>query len=324
MGAELVGDVVRCQPERGLLDALVRAPARNRVRKETGPPPADEVPNVEELPEVAEQDPEDADAQLTQSQWHSEIRGATPVGGLFGGLPRIPMRRALDIFVDDDLPSEVLLRLDGPEGAPAAVRVEIGRGAVIALGAANAFTNGELREGGGLLFARLVRAYAPESPILFDEYHLGAGEQRSMMRYLRQVGATAIALQLIVLVALALYRVGARFGGTTTEPPSPPGGTASYVGGVASLFAKSGDPEGAGRIIVRRAIARIAAHYHLPTTDPDRLVQLLTERSRHEAGRSVVLLARLLDGKAGARGLSQLAEEVDALLAKATADGGVA
>ena len=93
----------------------------------------------------------------------------------------------------------------------APVRIEIGRGSLIVLASASMFVNADLQsQGGGVLFARIVHDVAPRGPILFDEYHLGVGQRRSMMRYLRQIGGTAIVVQLLLLVAIFIWRSGAR------------------------------------------------------------------------------------------------------------------
>jgi hypothetical protein len=213
------------------------------------------------------------------------------------------------------------MQLDGADGRPVAVRVSIGRGSVIALSSASALTNRDLREGnGGVLFARLVRAYAPSGPVLFDEFHLGVGERRSMMRYLRQIGLTAVIVQVVLLIAFMLWRAGARFGGVESELPPQPGGTASYVDGVATLYAKARDPGGAGKIVARRALARVAAHHHLPTSDPTRMIEILTQRRRESVAGAVAALARVAESDAGARGLTQLTNEVDGIVAKALAE----
>ncbi|MCZ7687719.1 MAG: hypothetical protein M5U28_56845, partial [Sandaracinaceae bacterium] len=120
--------------------------------------------------------------------------------------------------------------------------------------------------------------------------------------------------------AFALWRLGARFGAARRDPPVEPGGTVSYVEGVATLYAKAGDPGGAGAILVRRALARVAAHHHLGTSDPSRMIEPLEQRRRHRAAQAVGALARLLDEGAAAHGLTRAAVEVDALAVEATRD----
>ncbi|HEY8432817.1 MAG TPA: DUF4350 domain-containing protein [Sandaracinaceae bacterium] len=314
LGVELEGSRGLCLPTAGLVGMLARAEARTEEDEEESPPD----PRLEDLPGALVDDPAGTYDEITEQEGLLPAQPAYALGGPAAGLPPVGMRRALSITVDPERTSEVLLELE--DGRPAAVRVAVGRGTVIALASASQFTNRDLRsESGGLLFARLVREHAPEGPILFDEYHLGVGQQRSMMRYLRQVGAGAAFVQILLLAGLALWRLGARFGAPRTDPPPLPGGTASYVDGVATLYAKSGDPDGASAIVVRRALARIAQHHHLGTNDPSRMIDLLTSRRRHRAAQAVAVLARMLE-PSPSRSLSRSVEEVDGLLARALSD----
>ncbi len=316
LGVELRGDPEVCRPTSGLLGMLARAEARSRNDKHEDD---DEERRVEDLPDAFADDPAATYDEVTAEDELPAARFARGIAGPAAGAAPVGMRRAMDVAVDDERMSQVLLAFD--DGRPAAVRVSVGRGYVVALASASAFTNRDLREqGGAVLFARLVREHAAEGPVLFDEYHLGVGQQRSMMRYLRQVGASAIVVQVLLLVAFALWRLGARFGAARRDPPAEPGGTVSYVEGVATLYAKASDPGGAGAILVRRALARVAAHHHLGTTDPSRMIELLEQRRRHRAAQAVVALARMLDEGAAAHGLTRAAVEVDALAARATCD----
>jgi hypothetical protein len=206
-----------------------------------------------------------------------------------------------------------LLQLE--DGTPAAVRVDIGRGSVIAIASASAFTTRDVREqGGGVLFGRLVETYAPRGPVIFDEYHLGVGQQRSTMRYLRQIGAGAVAVQLLVLALFALWRVGARFGRPRIDPPPEPAGTASYVDGVATLYQRARDPVGAARILFRRALVRIGEHHHLSTTDPKRMIELLERRKRKAAADAVAEIGVFLTTETTSTNIASLAARADALV----------
>lgn len=317
LGVELAGDPDVCRPTSGLIGMLARAEERSRNRKRTD---RDDGHEVEDLPGAFADDPAGTYDEVTEEDELPEQRLAFGAAGPAAGVAPVGMRRALGIDVDEERMSEVLLAFD--DGRPAGVRVSVGRGTVIALASASAFTNRDLRDsGGGVLFARLVREHAENGPVLFDEYHLGVGQQRSMMRYLRQVGASAIVVQVLLLVGFALWRVGSRFGGTRRDPPPEPGGTVSYVEGVATLYAKARDPGGAGTIVIRRALARISAHHHLATTDPTRMIELLEQRRHHRAAQAVAALARMMETEAAARGLSRIVEEVDAHVARALSEG---
>lgn len=317
LGVALRGDSELCRPTRGLIGMLARA--ERKAQSESAEDEGDE-PKLEDLPGSLTSDPAGTYRQLTEEDEPGEARLAAPVGPPLAGIRPVAMQRALRIELDEGVEGDVWLALDGPNGRPAGVRVPVGEGAVIALASASFLTNAELARGGGVLFARLVRELAPEGPILFDEYHLGVGQQRSMMRYFRQIGAGALIVQLLLLVGVILWRGGARFGALRAEPPAEPGGTASYVGSVAELYRQSRDEAGAAKVLIRRALGRIAEHHHLASRDPGRMIELFTERGLHETAEAVRALERL--ASEGTRlGLARSSEKVDELVARATEEG---
>lgn len=323
-GVELAGSGEQCTPDEGLVGMLVRA-ERDADEDEgdgdgDGEPP-EAARGLEDLPDAFRDDPAGTYDEVTARESPGEARVAVGAGEPLRNVPFVGLRRPLEVRVDEGVSGDTLLRLDGPDGRPAAVRVDVGRGAVVAIASASPFQNRDLAsQNGGVLFARLLRAHAPEGPVIFDEYHLGVGQRRSMMRYLRQVGAGALVLQVLLLVAFVLWRLGARFGRPRRDPPPEPAGTASYVEGVGTLYAKAKDPAGAARILVRRALERIGAHHHLDPHDPEALAAALEARHRTDGAAAVRALAARADAPVGRRGLARLAAEIDRRVAEATAD----
>ncbi|MCC6874772.1 MAG: DUF4350 domain-containing protein [Sandaracinaceae bacterium] len=308
-GVSLQGDDARCAPAAGLLGMLARA---DRRRQEGGDAGTDE---LDRLPEDFREDPGGTYDEVVEEDELPIAEWAEPSAGPLAGLPFLGMRRALDVRLKSGAEAQTLLTIDGE---PAAVRVTHGEGSVIVLASASPFQNRDIEEHvGGPLFARLVRAYAPEGPVLFDEYHLGVGERRSIMKYLRQTGLGPLVLQLMLLIGIALWRPGARFGGVRTAPPPDPAGTVSYVEGVGTLYQKSKDPAGAAAIVAKRAIAEIAAHHHLSSSEPHALADALERRKRPDAAEAVRKLASL---SAGARDLARAIVEIDALRERACAE----
>jgi hypothetical protein len=142
-----------------------------------------------------------------------------------------------------------------------ALTAPLGRGRIVLLGIPEALTNGTLSAGGGVLLARLLHAFAPKGPVLFDEYHLGMGERRSLIGYLRDAGYSAALLQLglavlAVLVAGATRIAPARDAARGTEVARP------FADALASLLARSGDTAGALERLAGDALARVGRHYH--------------------------------------------------------------
>jgi hypothetical protein len=251
---------------------------------------------------------------------------AIPMSASVRGLPVVPFRNAGELTLLPDLEPEVLLgdpRRDA-EGnetdlEPLALTLKHGAGRVIVLASASMLQNAELgASDGGELFVRLLRYYAPNLPVVFDEYHLGIGERRSLMRYLRQMGAAPIALQLAILIALVLWRAGARFGAVLPPAPAPPPESASFVNALGQLYERSADARGALELIARDAWARIALHHHVEVAPPARLVELLKARGADVAAEAVSEIdAAAKSGEATTQKLPSLVARIDAALARA-------
>lgn len=311
LGATLDRPAGACLPRAGLLGAIVRASQDGGA----GAEPVDAgVPTAEQIA----MDPAAAVASATEMDPLPPVQWAGSVGAPLEGLGAVPVRDPARIEVHDLPHSVVVLRL--ADERVAGVIIRKGRGAVIALASASPLQNRELRlADGGALFARVLRAFPRPGPVIFDEYHLGVGERRSVVRYLGDLGGGPFLLQILVIVLFALWRLGARFGGTRHPVQPPPAGTASYVAGIASLYAKAGDPVATATILVKRALVRIAAHHHLPHSDPELLAKALEERGRKPEALLVRQLAALATAplKTGAE-LVVRARQIDAALAAAT------
>jgi hypothetical protein len=256
----------------------------------------------------------------------SDTTWAIPMAAPLRGLPVIPFRDAGDLVLMPDLEPEVLLgdpRRDeaGNESdvEPLALTVKQGLGRVIVLASASMLQNAELGSSdGGELFVRLLRTYAPGMPVVFDEYHLGIGERRSLMRYLRQMGAAPIALQLLFLVAVVLWRAGARFGAVVPPAPEPPPQSASFVVALGQLYARSADARGAIELVARDAWLRIAAHHHVEPAPPARLVEALRARGADAAAEAVWEIDSAAKSGGGVK-LPVLVARIDAALERALA-----
>jgi hypothetical protein len=253
---------------------------------------------------------------------------AVPMTAALRGLPVIPFRDAGELKLQPDLEPEILLgdpRRDA-EGnetdlEPLALTVKQGLGRVIVLASASMLQNAELGSSdGGELFVRLLRTYAPDMPVVFDEYHLGIGERRSLMRYLRQMGAAPLALQLLIVVAIILWRAGARFGAVLPPPSAAPPQSASFVVALGQLYERSADARGAIELIARDAWARIAAHHHVDVGPPARLVEALRARGADVAAEAVWEIdTAAKSGEGSPPKLPALVARIDAALARALA-----
>lgn len=266
-----------------------------------------------------------ADAQLPPG----ETTWGIPMAQAVRGLPVVPFHEAGELLIDPDSAPEILLgdpRRDaaGMESdvVPLAVALRHGLGRVIVLASGSMLQNRELANSdGAALFLRLLQVYASGAPVLFDEYHLGIGERRSLMRYLRQMGAAPLALQLLVLAAVFFWRAGARFGGLQSKPAESAPDSASYVLALGRLYERAADPRGALLLIAREAWARIASQHHVEPAPPDRLAAELSRRGAHAAAEAVREVERVTQRARNASSqparLPALVAEIDAALAQA-------
>jgi len=238
----------------------------------------------------------------------------------FLGLAPIPMSASATIVVEPDSDAEVLIEeLGEPERPPLAVATRHGEGRVVVLASASPLRNAALvDEDGAVMFARLIAWLSPRGPVLFDEYHLGVGERRSLMRYLRNAGMVPAALSLLLLALIPLWRAGARFGAIREPRIEAPQGTASYVTAMGRLFARSADPAGALEILIRQALSEIAAHHHLPRTQAQALADALSLRGLPAAAAAVGNIASVR-GELAASRLDVVSRRIDALVAEACA-----
>jgi hypothetical protein len=271
---------------------------------------------------AGEDDPNLGEASAESFREFAELGEAAPPewgvpvsGGPLDGLGAVPLRRPGSIHVGAETEATEILRL--PSG-PAGVVIRRGEGALVVLSTASLFQNRDVATSdGGVVFTRLARAYAPEGPVVFDEYHLGVGEKRSLGQYLRSIGGGPIAIQILIVVLFVLWRVGARFGAVTRTAPEEPAGTASYVGAVGALYQKSGDSAGAALLLLKNALHRVAAYHHLAPSDAEGLARALEERKRSDEAGAVRALGALGGAKSSGRELVEHAKEIDALLARA-------
>lgn len=263
------------------------------------------------------EDPVDALARTLAGEDEDDRQWASAATGPLSGMTPSGFRLAGFIDVEDGVEHEVLAEI---AGKGAVVVVPRGRGRIVVVASGSPFQNRDLLAAEGApLFVRLLHLYAT-GPVLFDEYHLGAGEARSTMRYLFQRGAGPLLLHLLVVLAIVLVRSGRRFGVPRKDAPPEVVTTASFVAAIGALFAKVRDPKGSLEILSRRSIARIAEHHHVDELDAARLEKVLRERKRERAADAVRDIATLVrDAKAPS--LADATRQLDTLTDRAVSDG---
>jgi hypothetical protein len=246
------------------------------------------------------------------------LRWAAAVGEPVIGLDPVPMVAPARIALDEGVAHELLFEIDG---APAGVIVPRGRGAVVALASATPFQNEWLEAaGGGVLLFRLRDRLAPEAPLLFDEYHLGVGASRSIVQYLRALGAGPAIVQLALAAALLLFRLGARLGVPREEPPPRAGGAEAYVEALGGLYARTRDRAGVLAVLRRGALERIARAHRARGREPAAILEEVGTRLPERARAAVLALGADGAPPANDRALVEGAKAIDALASGALVD----
>lgn len=208
-----------------------------------------------------------------------------------------PLAHLLSFKVHGALPLRVAHDAEATEllssvAGPLALTAPLGRGRVVLLGIPDALTNHEVSDGGGLVFARLLNAFAPPGPVLFDEYHLGMGERRSVIGYLRDAGYAPLLLQGLLGVVLLMFAGSTRLV-PVHEPPAR--GTTqprSFLDALANLYARTRDTHGALAALAQAARANIARHYQVRDQRPAALLSQLRARGLHAVALYVLRIAQ--------------------------------
>jgi hypothetical protein len=299
-----------------VVDEMLAAELARAERGEEDGPAGEEGDGAGAEPDAAEivsallDEPED-----TPPVW---VNGA----GVLSGLGPIPISKPGSIRTT--LPDPEPLFTAGKHSEPYGMLLRRGDGAIVVLSSASLFQNSDLlKADGGVVFARLARALVPEGPILFDEYHLGVGERRSLGRYVRDVSGAPFVLQILIVIGFALLALGVRFGRPIRKLAPVPGGTASYVEGVGDLYARTSDAPAALALVAAHGLDEVAEHHHLTRVSPARMEEILLERGRKEAAGAVRRLAALADrAPIKGRQLVESVNEVDALVALAKGNEG--
>ena len=222
---------------------------------------------------------------------------AVPLAKSLEGLPIVQFDKPGKLLVEDFTLAEPLLGVpptsagSDTDVASMAIIFTRGRGRVIVLSSASMLQNAELDASeGATLFTRLLRAYANPQLLIFDEYHLGLGERRSLMQYLRNAGAMPLIVQLLCVLACGLWRRGARVGTAQSAPrggAAQPSGTISFVTALGALYRRVGDRGAAVRLIARAALQRVAQHHALGNLQASALERELTRRGALRAATAV-------------------------------------
>ncbi len=176
---------------------------------------------------------------------------------------------------------------DGPLGLTA----PLGRGRIVVLSTSDMLTNRGLTHGGGVLITRVLEAFAPRGPIWFDEYHLGMGERRSLIHYLRELGyGTALLQTILVLLCFLISRASrlkpaqARSQTRTNRP---------FLSTLSNLYTQTQDTVGAIEILTGRSLRCLARAHRAPPMPNAALARWFADTGLREAADSALRLEEL-------------------------------
>lgn len=135
-------------------------------------------------------------------------------------------------------PVETLYR---SEGRPVALLAPLGDGRVVLVSDAFPAGNEGLPEAGNAVFVlNALEAARGGGEVIFNEtgtcLEMGG---TGVLSYLRQAGAQALFLELVLLSLLALWCLSSRIGPPATRRAGPPRGSADYVTGMAILYERA-------------------------------------------------------------------------------------
>jgi hypothetical protein len=196
----------------------------------------------------------------------------------------VPMSQPARVVVADG-PTEQVLAVLGEQRAVSVV--EWGEGRLVLAASASMLTNQNvLGHRGGVFFARLLAAH----------------------------------LQLLLLGAIWILRSGRRLGELEVPAATPPGGTVSYVAATSALYSRSPDHNGVARVLLIRALDRVATQQRIRVREPERVVEQLRALGRHEAAVATEELLRLFaEPTPTPKALLLLSKRIDALVLQASA-----
>jgi hypothetical protein len=244
----------------------------------------------------------------------SRLHGLTPAGGgLAGALGATPREPACDVpalaavgevvhpawrGLEVPADAEACFPL-GDETAWLVVRPE-GRGTVVALGAADPFTNGQLDRADNAVLAAALLAPSPgDRVVIVPRPAVGGGDTTLVDLVPARVWGGLLLLLVAALLGV-LWR-GRRLGLPVADRLPPVVPAAELARSVAGLLQRAGSRDGAARQLRASCRRDVGARLGAPAgTDPETLVALLAARTGldHETARLALLDTPVPDDRA--------------------------
>jgi hypothetical protein len=156
------------------------------------------------------------------------------------------------------------------ESRPAALVVRQGKGRVIVVADPRWLSRGGLVEPGGeprddnaVFLANVVSLHAAGGKVYFDEYHHGIRSGGGFWAYLAYHGERWTLLLLLLVVAVAVWRVAVRLGPAVPAPRPSQADAVDYASGLGRLYQRAGARRRLARALARGFVASLTRHLHL-------------------------------------------------------------
>jgi hypothetical protein len=156
------------------------------------------------------------------------------------------------------------------EGLPAALVVRHGKGRVIVVAdprwlsrAGLTEPTGQPRDDNAVFLANVASLHAAGGKVYFDEYHHGIRSGGGFWAYLAYHGQRWTLLLLLLVVAVAVWRVAVRLGPAVPLPRTAQADAVDYASGLGRLYQRAGARRRLARALARGFVASLTRHLHL-------------------------------------------------------------
>ncbi len=184
----------------------------------------------------------------------------------------------------------------GDEGRPQVVMARRGKGAYVLVADAYLVSNVGIAEGDNMTFLlNLVRLYARDAVVLFDEFHHGHAASSGVIAYAKQRSLHYFLIYLLVAVGVGLWHYGARFGQVIPRWTDPRRESVEYAHAVASLYQSAQMRRYALEICFNHFKKKLTRFvHHAGAWDAARVAAKLERKTRHHP-RDVVEISQTVE-----------------------------
>ncbi len=232
------------------------------------------------------------DVDVKQIEYQESVYEPRHKIGYFSNIRKLKTSSAVRITeISETLGYKTLMKDE--KGILAAVKPQ-GKGRIIVIADPSLITNAGIgRSDNAVFIANLATLNARKGEtIVFDEYHQGYGEKRSVAHLLGKYGRMAAVLLAMALI-FALYSVGRRFG--AVRPAEKPSVRVNYeyIEAMGRLYQRAGASSAAAEILCREFQKKLAKELQIPeSAGIDALAEAASKAWHKNSGEVRQLLKR--------------------------------